>query len=75
MVLDLPHPLVGTVPQVVSPMRFTEAPLQYDRAPPMLGEQSDEILREIGFDDRDIASLRGARRHLMQTRGMGTNRT
>lgn len=58
MVLDLPHPLAGTVPQVVSPMRFTEAPLQYDRAPPILGEQTDEILREIGFDNRDIASLR-----------------
>lgn len=57
MVLDLPHPLAGTVPQVVSPIHFTEAPLQYDRPPPMLGEHSDEILREIGMGDEQIRAL------------------
>ncbi len=58
MVLDMPHRLAGTVPQVVSPMRFTDAPLQYDRAPPVLGEHSEEILREIGMTDEEIRSLR-----------------
>lgn len=29
--------------------------------PPRLGEQSDEILREVGYSDGDIASLRAAR--------------
>ena len=32
MLIDLPHPLPGTVPQVASPMRFTEAPLKHERA-------------------------------------------
>ena len=59
MLRDLPHPLAGTVPQVVSPMRFTEVPLQYDRPPPILGQHSDEILREIGMDDDGIRALRG----------------
>ncbi|MBO1076850.1 CaiB/BaiF CoA transferase family protein [Roseomonas marmotae] len=59
MLRHLPHPLAGTVPQVVSPMRFTTNPLRFDRAPPLLGQHTDEILRELGMDDaarQDLAS-------------------
>ena len=58
MLVDVPHPLSGTVPQVASPMRFTAAPLVHDRAPPLLGEHSVEILRGIGIGDAEIEQLR-----------------
>jgi crotonobetainyl-CoA:carnitine CoA-transferase CaiB-like acyl-CoA transferase len=58
MLINVPHPLAGTVPLVASPMRFTEAPLKHDRAPPLLGEHTIEILRDLGFDDRQIESLK-----------------
>src|SRR5499426_1114686 len=51
MLADIAHPLAGTVPQVVSPMRFTDAPLAFERAPPLLGEHTAEILRELGIED------------------------
>jgi crotonobetainyl-CoA:carnitine CoA-transferase CaiB-like acyl-CoA transferase len=51
MLADIGHPLAGTVPQVVSPMRFTDAPLAFERAPPLLGEHTAEILRELGIED------------------------
>jgi crotonobetainyl-CoA:carnitine CoA-transferase CaiB-like acyl-CoA transferase len=51
MLADIPHPLAGTVPQVVSPMRFTDAPLAFERAPPLLGEHTAEILRELGIEN------------------------
>jgi len=49
---------IGAVPQVASPLRFTQAPLAYDRPPPRLGEHSAEILRELGMGDAEIEALR-----------------
>jgi len=49
MLRNIPHPLAGTVPQVVSPMRFSAAPLSFDKAPPLLGQHTEEILRELGI--------------------------
>ncbi len=48
MLRKLKHPLNGEVPQVVSPMRFANAPLSFDRPPPMLGEHTDEVLARAG---------------------------
>ncbi len=47
MLRKLPHP-AGEVPQVVSPLKFAHAPLAFERAPPLLGEHTNEILRELG---------------------------
>lgn len=46
---ELPHPTAGHVPQVVSPLNFLNEPLAFDRAPPLLGEHTNEILKEIGL--------------------------
>ena len=55
---DLPHPLAGTVPQVVAPLRFSATPLAYDAPPPLLGEHTAAVLREaLGYDDAAIAAL------------------
>jgi crotonobetainyl-CoA:carnitine CoA-transferase CaiB-like acyl-CoA transferase len=49
MLTQAAHPLSGTVPLVASPMRFTVNPLPAPKAPPLLGEHTDSILREIGW--------------------------
>ena len=47
MVRMLPHPLAGEVPQIVSPMKFSNAALAFDRPPPLLGEHTKAILAEL----------------------------
>ena len=53
----VPHPSGVDVPQVGSPMIFTEAPLRTPSAPPVLGQHSNDILRELGYDESSIAQL------------------
>jgi crotonobetainyl-CoA:carnitine CoA-transferase CaiB-like acyl-CoA transferase len=61
MTVQMPHPLAGSVRLVASPMKFSATPIQYRRPPPLLGEHTDELLREFGFDEADIAALRDAK--------------
>ena len=53
MLQHLPHPLGGTVPQIVSPIRYADRPLRFDRAPPTLGQHTQEVLRELGLSEVD----------------------
>ena len=57
MLIELPHPSAGSVPQIRSPMRFAEAELAFDRAPPLLGQHTHEVLAGLGFDQERIAAL------------------
>ena len=58
MRIDLPHPLSGTVPQVRNPIVFSDTPLEYHNAPPLLGEHTARVLKErLGYDNAKIADL------------------
>jgi len=41
-----------------SPVRFAASPANLRRLPPRQGEHSDEVLREAGYSDEEIAALR-----------------
>lgn len=50
MVRDLAHPSSGTVRHVVSPMRFANAPLEFEKSAPLLGADTAAILKELGLE-------------------------
>jgi crotonobetainyl-CoA:carnitine CoA-transferase CaiB-like acyl-CoA transferase len=60
MLKYVPHPAGVDVPLVGSPMRFAQASLQTQAAPPLLGQHSEAILSELGYSLADIAALRHA---------------
>jgi formyl-CoA transferase len=53
------HAAAGEVAMVASPMRFSATPIVHDRAPPLLGEHTDEVLRNVlGMQAGEIDTLR-----------------
>ena len=58
MRFDLPHALAGTVPQVRTPISYSATPLEFDRAPPLLGADTASVLRErLAIDAAAIDAL------------------
>ncbi|MBI3752209.1 MAG: CoA transferase, partial [Chloroflexi bacterium] len=51
------HPVLGSVDQVASPIRFEGLASAVRVAPPLAGEHADEILREAGYSDAEIERL------------------
>ena len=58
LAVTMPHPEAGEVPLVASPIRLSKTPVEYRRAPPLVGEHTDEILADLGVDAAGIAGLR-----------------
>jgi crotonobetainyl-CoA:carnitine CoA-transferase CaiB-like acyl-CoA transferase len=59
LAMTLPHGLAGSVPQVVSPIRLSETPVEYRQAPPLLGEHTREVLeRVLGLQASTVRALR-----------------
>ena len=59
MVDEWQHPLQPGLRLAASPMKFSATPVLQQRPPPLLGQHTDEVLREVlGQSDSAIAALR-----------------
>lgn len=57
MVVELRHPKLGRIRQMGIPVRLSVTPGRLVRPAPMLGQHTDEVLREYGFSPEEIAEL------------------
>jgi glutaryl-CoA transferase len=55
------HPKLGPVDQVGVPFTLSRTPATIRVAPPLLGEDADAILDELGYSEADIGRLRATR--------------
>lgn len=59
MIKTLPHPTADSIRIVGSPLKLSDTPVRAPSTPPMLGQQTDEVLRAVlKLDDAKIAKLR-----------------
>ncbi len=59
MVTTVEHPAAGSVKMLGIPFRFSDTPASIRRAPPLLGQHTEAVLREeLGFSDTRINALR-----------------
>jgi crotonobetainyl-CoA:carnitine CoA-transferase CaiB-like acyl-CoA transferase len=47
MLVEMDHPVIGKLPLVGSPLKFSDTPVEYRLPPPGLGEHSEQILSEM----------------------------
>lgn len=57
MQMDLPHATYGNVPSIRNPIRFSETPLEFKIAPPLLGEHTTEILESLNLSPDELRVL------------------
>ncbi|MCY4465611.1 MAG: CaiB/BaiF CoA-transferase family protein [Chloroflexi bacterium] len=58
MIIELEHPALGMVKSLATPVHLSHTPLVYHRHPPRLGEHSDQVAAELGYDQQAIDQLR-----------------
>ena len=57
MVVTIAHPALGPVRLVGAPVKLSTTPAEMRRPPPLLGEHSRELLREVGLTEAEIEQL------------------
>jgi formyl-CoA transferase len=69
MVVETDHPALGRLKTLGSPIKLSATPPDPGRRAPQLGEHTREVLREAGFDEREIEAL--ARKGAIAARPVG----
>ena len=60
MVAELEHPTVGRARVIASPVKLSETPPSVRTPPPVLGQHTDIVLEELGYDSESRAALKAA---------------
>ena len=58
MVDRVPHPVLGEIPVVSTPVKFSAMRAGVRKAAPLRGEHTDEVLADLGYTSEKIAALR-----------------
>ena len=57
-IVDLEHPLAGMIKVLGNPVHFSDTPVNYRTAPPLLGEHTADVLGQLGYSDDAVSQLK-----------------
>ncbi len=57
---DAEHPIAGSYKLIPPPVRFAQAPQNVRRPAPLIGQHTDEVLTEVGYDQGRLGTLRAS---------------
>lgn len=60
MIMELDHPVLGKVMQIGSPFKLSDTPPEHRKFSPTPGQDTMEILKELGYDEQKIRSFKAA---------------
>jgi crotonobetainyl-CoA:carnitine CoA-transferase CaiB-like acyl-CoA transferase len=66
-IFETSHPTAGRVKTMGSPLHLRGTPVRVQGAAPLLGQDTDEVLRDLGYDDERIQALHAAGAVLQRT--------
>jgi hypothetical protein len=69
LIVQLEHPSIGTAKSIANPIRFSATPVSYRLPPPLLGEHTEQVLRDLGYSVQEVNGMSTTR---MNLRGVKT---
>ncbi len=61
MKLELNHPQLGKVPGIANPVKYSKTHIEYNKAPPTLGEDTETVLKNfLNKSDSEIEQLKNS---------------
>ena len=57
LIVQIEHPAMGAAKSIANPVRFSNTPVSYRLPPPLLGEHTSEILKNLGYTAEEVNSM------------------